>query len=82
MISYTKISKSADKTSAQIMVPNTKIIAVVKSWDIPMCNLLAKCREIISLVDFLLYVFYIVRKPGKSVTSYLLMNINELMLLL
>ena len=41
-----------------------------------MCNLLAKCREIISLL-----VFYIVRKSGKSVTSYLLMNINELMLL-
>ena len=38
---------------------------MVKSWDIPMCNLLAKCREIISLVDFSL-VFYIVRKSGKS----------------
>ena len=26
---------------------------VVKSRDIPICKLLAKCREIISLVDFL-----------------------------
>ena len=54
---------------------------MVKSRDIPTCNLLAKCREIISLVDFLLFVFYIAGKPRKSVTSYLLMNINELMLL-
>ena len=50
-----------------------KYFAVVKSRDIPICNLLAKCQEIISLV--------IVRKSGKSVTSYLLMNINELVLL-
>ena len=27
------------------------INAVVISWDIPICNLLAKCREMISLVD-------------------------------
>ena len=27
--------------------------AVVKSQDIPICKLLAKCREMISLVDFL-----------------------------
>ena len=27
--------------------------AVVKSRDIPICKLLAKCREMISLVDFL-----------------------------
>ena len=59
---------------------SSNINAVVKSRDILICNLLAKCWEIISLVDFLL-VFYIVRKSGKSVTSYLLMNINELMLL-
>ena len=54
---------------------------LVKSRDIPICNLLAKCREIISLVEFLSLVFYIVRKSGKSVTSNLLMNINELVLL-
>ena len=48
--------------------------AVVKSRDIPICKLLAKCREVISLVDFLWF-------SGKCVTSYLLMNINELMLL-
>ena len=45
--------------------------AVVKSRDIPICKLLAKCREMISLVDFV----------GKSVTLHLLMNINELVLL-
>ena len=30
---------------------------------------------------FLLFVFYIVRKPRKSANLYLLMNINELVLL-
>ena len=45
--------------------------AVVKSRDIPICKLLAKCREMISLVDFV----------RKSVTLHLLMNINELVLL-
>ena len=54
------------------------LFAVVKSRDIPICNYLAKCWEIISLVYFSLLVFYIVRKTRKSVTSYLLMNINEL----
>ena len=37
-------------------------------------HLLAKCREINSLADFLSF-------SGNSVTSYLLMNINDLMLL-
>ena len=51
-------------------MPHT-VNAVVKSWDIPICKLLAKCREMISLVDFVV----------KSVTLHLLMNINELVLL-
>ena len=54
--------------------------AVCTLRDIPICNLLAKCWEMISLVDFLLLVFYVVRKTSKSVASYLLMNINELVL--
>ena len=33
------------------------LYAVVKSRDIPICKLLAKCREIISFVDFLSLVF-------------------------
>ena len=43
--------------------------AVVKSRDIPICKLLAKCREMISLVDFV----------ENSVTLHL-MNIDELVL--
>ena len=41
---------------ALIQISN-KNYAVVKSQDIPICKLLAKCQEIISLVDFLLLVF-------------------------
>ena len=37
---------------ALIQISN-KNYAVVKSQDIPICKLLAKCQEIISLVDFL-----------------------------
>ena len=33
------------------------IIAVVKSRDILICKLLAKCREVISLVDFFMVSF-------------------------
>ena len=35
------------------VIDNNILYAVVKSRDIPICKLLAKCREIISLVDFL-----------------------------
>ena len=41
---------------ALIQISN-KNYAVVKSPDIPICKLLAKCQEIISLVDFLSLFF-------------------------
>ena len=52
--------------------------AVVKSRDIPIRNLLAKCLEIISLVDFYLSFLYC-HKIWEICD--LLMNINELVLL-
>ena len=51
---------------------------ITLSRDVPICNFLPKCLELILLVDFFIVSFYIVRKPQrKSMTSYLLMNINE-----
>ena len=37
--------------------------SVVKSQDVPICNFLAKCQEMISLIDFLLLVSILLENP-------------------
>ena len=46
-----------------IKVNLIKMYAVVKSRDVPICNFLAICRELILLVDFLSLVSILLENP-------------------